>query len=174
MYNKTVEQMFVVTKNINNLASSNGVDARGCYKNATINLYNLTQEYMGELSACAIDKLTEGIAMINDNIEYVTKLLNETTAFPLNLNSCVNSSSTKTQFTCLTNLIAKMSSLLMNAPVTIASKINNVYAYVNTFPTSLSLCATNQTFAAVGDGAMIGLQMTTCVLEKMMGTNNNK
>lgn len=164
-----MQQLMNITTNVMSMSSGKGVNTSSCFNTTAKKLINLTDLIISNITSCGIDKVTTGISMMNNNLDYITNLINETTSFPTSFSKCLNSTSTQNQYTCLKNLITSLTTFVTNAPVSVTTMVNSMYEYVNLFPTSLTLCVTNVSYAATIDGVGIAMNITTCIGEKIMG-----
>lgn len=145
------------------------MDLSGCYKNTPYDVLGLAAYFVANMSVCIISKANEGLTMINDDIAYISNIANITTGAPVSLDACLAMSNKTASFNCVRKLVVSISTTLVNAPMTVTNMVNNAYTFVNLFPTTLTVCATNTTFAAAVDGASIGLGVTSCIAGKIIG-----
>lgn len=167
--NNTLQSLKQISTNFRNQVTGKGTSFSGCYNQTLGNLVGLAAYFVANMSTCVLTQATNGVAMISTDIAYVSNILNLVTSLPTSFSGCINNSNFTATYLCLKSLATTTLSTVVNAPVTVTNMVNNAYSYINLFPTTLTVCATNTTMAAGIDAAALGMNIVTCIFETAVG-----
>lgn len=167
--NSTVSSIRSTVSKIVNQATGRGVDVSNCTNVILPALESVAVDFSAKLASCPVDEASKGIQMMNDDLSYISYLVNLTTFAPQAINGCLSLQNVSAQASCAINYVSTTGTALTNAATTVTSMVNNAYAYVNVFPTNVAVCATNSSFSSVANAAGLGLNITGCITSKMFG-----
>lgn len=151
-------------------ATGKGVDTSNCTNKTLQRILGVGIDFAARTAGCPIDEATKAIAMINKDIEYISELINLTMYTPQALNKCLSTGKLSAQSKCVSSYLGSTATKLVNAPATVTSMVNDVYAYTSVFPTNVAVCVTNTSFAVIGNAAALAFSITSCITDKILNS----
>lgn len=159
--NNTLNSTITLLNALGHMASTQGIKEVGnCTRNTPQFVANFGIGLAENMSACSINTVNNGLAMVNADIAYVNYLTNLTTAIPIAMNDCMLAPNPNF---CRANYLTKVGFQVANAPVQVGKMVLQVKIFVESSPLDIEICMSNATFNAVVYIGEFGSNVTTCI-----------
>lgn len=167
----TLNSIISAVNKIVKLATSRGVNPNTCTDQTMDKLLRVGMDFGVGVAACPVTEAKKIITMINNDIAYITDLFNLTRNTQRALNSCMGVKKLANQVTCVSNYLGTTSTKILNVPVTVISMVSAGYASSSNYPVNVAVCATNSSFASLGNANLLAVDITKCITKKVLPSN---